>query len=68
MKLRWANADDIGYQLSQAHPAIAPLTLRFTQLHAYIVALPDFADDPQASSERKLEVIQMAWLDYTEDR
>ena len=68
MKLLWANADEIGYQLSEAHPAIAPLTLRFTQLHAYVVALPDFADDPQASSERKLEAIQMAWLDYAEDQ
>ena len=68
MELRWANADEIGYQLSETHPAIAPLTLRFTQLHAYIVALPDFADDPQSSSEGILEAIQMAWLDYTEDQ
>ena len=29
--------------------------------------LPDFADDPQASSEGKLERIQMAWVETRED-
>jgi FeS assembly protein IscX len=29
--------------------------------------LPDFADDPKASSEGKLERIQMAWVEARED-
>ncbi|MGE4056437.1 MAG: Fe-S cluster assembly protein IscX, partial [Vicinamibacterales bacterium] len=34
-----------------------------------ILALDGFDDDPKASNERKLEAIQMAWLDeYTDTK
>jgi FeS assembly protein IscX len=39
------------------------LTVRFTDLHQWVTALTDFADDPKKSSEGKLEAIQMAWLE-----
>jgi len=42
---------------------VDPLTVRFTDLHKWVTALPDFADDPAKSSEGKLEAIQMAWLE-----
>jgi len=32
-------------------------------LHKWVVALPGFADDPKASSEGKLEAIQMRGQD-----
>jgi FeS assembly protein IscX len=41
--------------------------VRFTDLHRWISELPDFADDPKASSEGKLERIQMAWLEAREE-
>ena len=44
-----------------------PLTLRFTDLHARIVALEGFTSDPAASNEGILEAILMAWVDERED-
>jgi FeS assembly protein IscX len=37
--------------------------VRFTDLHKWVCQLPGFADDPQATSEARLEAIQMAWLE-----
>jgi FeS assembly protein IscX len=60
-QLTWDDADDIGILLSEAHPEIDPLTVRFTDLHNHVTALADFKDDPKKSNEGKLEAIQMAW-------
>ena len=60
-ELMWDDADDIGILLSETHPETDPLTIRFTDLHRYVTELPSFKDDPQKSSEGKLEAIQMAW-------
>jgi FeS assembly protein IscX len=51
----------------EAHPGVDPLTVRFTDLHKWVVALPGFQDDPAKSNESKLEAIQMAWHEeYTD--
>ena len=65
--LMWADAEDIGIRLQEEHPDLDPLTVRFIDLLAWIVALPDFKDDPQASNEKKLEAIQMAWYEEYQD-
>ena len=62
-KLTWLDAEDLGLSLYEAHPGIDPLTVRFTDLHKSVLALPDFEDDPAKSNEGKLEAIQMAWYD-----
>ncbi len=59
--LHWDDADDIGYRLAEKFPEVDPLTVRFTDLHRYVIELPGFVDDPKASNEGKLEAIQMAW-------
>jgi FeS assembly protein IscX len=59
----WRDAEDIGIALSEKHPGLDPLTVRFTDLHRYVTELPGFGDDPKASNEKILEAIQMAWLD-----
>ena len=66
--LTWENAEDLGIALSEAHPELAPLAVRFTDLHRYVTELPDFKDDPKASNEGKLEAIQMAWHGEVLDR
>lgn len=66
-RLTWADVEELGLQLYEHHPDIDPLRVRFTDLHAWVCALPDFADDPRASSEGKLEAIQMAWLEEYRD-
>ncbi|TMB52239.1 MAG: Fe-S cluster assembly protein IscX [Deltaproteobacteria bacterium] len=66
MALHWEDAEDIAEQLAVAHPDVDPLTVRFTDLHHWVCALPGFGDDPKASSEGKLERIQMAWVEQRE--
>ena len=66
--LTWDDAEDIGIELSEKHPELDPLTVRFTDLHRYVTELPNFAADPKASNESKLEAIQMAWYEEFQDR
>jgi FeS assembly protein IscX len=67
MKLTWTDTRDVAIALCEAHPAVKPLTLRFTDLHRMVCELPGFAGDPEASNEKTLEAIQMAWLDEADD-
>ena len=67
-KLTWDDAADIGIALSEAHPELDPLAVRFTDLHRYVTELHDFEGDPKASNEGKLEAIQMAWHEEVLDR
>lgn len=67
-KLTWDDAADIGILLSESHPELDPLAVRFTDLHRYVTELPNFEGDPKASNEGKLEAIQMAWHDEVLDR
>ncbi|MCE7978062.1 MAG: Fe-S assembly protein IscX [Nitrospira sp. NTP1] len=55
MDLKWQDAEDIAIRLVEEHPDADPLTIRFTDMHAWIVALPDFKDDPKKSNEKILE-------------
>lgn len=66
--LTWTDADEIGYQLSERYPDEDPLSVRFTDLRERVVALPGFAGAGDASSEPALEAIQMAWLEYFNER
>ncbi|MEC7885439.1 MAG: Fe-S cluster assembly protein IscX [Pseudomonadota bacterium] len=63
MTLKWSDSYEIAISLYEKHPDIDPLSIRFTDLHAWICELEDFSDDPEASSEKILEAIQMAWLE-----
>ena len=66
--LTWDDALDLGILLAEKHPDLDPLSVRFTDLHRYVTALPDFTDDPKKSNEGKLEAIQMAWHEEFQDR
>jgi FeS assembly protein IscX len=59
--MRWSDAEQVGMALVEAHPAVDPLTVRFTQLREWVLQLPSFSDDPSSSNEARLEAIQMAW-------
>ncbi len=67
MDLTWQDAEEIGIRLAEAHPDVDPLTVRFTDMHAWITALPGFKDDPNKSNEKILEAIQMAWHEEYQD-
>jgi FeS assembly protein IscX len=64
----WDNFEDIAIGLTDKFPDTDPLTVRFTDLHKWIIELPGFSGDPAASNEAKLEAIQMAWHEEYKDR
>jgi FeS assembly protein IscX len=66
--MNWSDAEDIALALMDAHPDVDPLTVRFTDLHRMVTELDEFDDDPKASTEGKLEAIQMAWLEEYRER
>jgi FeS assembly protein IscX len=66
--MTWKDAEDIALELLERHPDVDPLTVRFTELHRWVVELPGFADDPRASNEGILEAIQMKWHEEFQDR
>jgi FeS assembly protein IscX len=65
--MKWTATEDIGIALVDKFPGVDPLTIRFTDLRARVMALDGFDDDPKASNEAKLEAIQMAWYEEWKD-
>ena len=66
--MTWKDAEDIALLLMDQYPDTDPLTVRFTELHKWVIALPGFSDDPKASNESILEAIQMKWHEEYQDR
>ena len=62
----WDDAEDLGILLSEKHPEVDPLSVRFTDLHRWVRELPGFSDDPNKSNEKILEAIQMAWIEESD--
>ncbi len=61
--MKWTDTIRIAEALYDKHPDIDPLTVRFTDLHRWVMELEDFNDDPNHSGEKILEAIQMAWIE-----
>jgi FeS assembly protein IscX len=64
----WDNLEDIAIGLADKFPDTDPLTVRFTDMYKWITELPGFSGDSAASTESKLEAIQMAWNEEFQDR
>ena len=62
-KLRWTDVQDIAIELEERHPDVDNVNLRFTDLHRWVMELPDFEDDASRSNEKILEAIQAARID-----
>jgi FeS assembly protein IscX len=67
-EITWISTEDIAIALADKYPDIDPLSVRFTDLHKWVLALEGFSDDPKNSNEKKLEAIQMAWHEEFNDR
>lgn len=63
MPLRWTDVTEIAIALEELHPDADNVNLRFTDLHRWVTELPGFSDDPNRSTEKILEAIQMAWIE-----
>ena len=65
--MKWIDTLDIAIELAETKTDVDPQMVRFTDLHAWVMALEDFDDEPDKSSERILEAIQLAWIDEASD-
>ena len=61
--MKWSDITEIAIALCEQHPQVDPATVRFTDLHNWVVDLPQFDDDHTRGGEKVLEAIQMAWMD-----
>ena len=61
--MRWTDVQEIGIALADSKPEVEPLSVRFTDLMQWVMALPGFDDQKEQCNEKILEAIQMAWLD-----
>ncbi len=68
VKITWQDTEEIALQLCEQHPGVDPLSVRFTDLHRWVIELPGFSGDPQKSNEGILETIQMAWHEEYQDQ
>jgi FeS assembly protein IscX len=63
MSLKWTDTLEIAIELYEKYPDIDPQYVNFPDLHKWVCELEDFDDKPEASGEKILEAIQMAWID-----
>ena len=61
--MKWTDTQEIAIALYEKFPDIDPKTVRFTDLHKWVMGLEGFSDDANRSGEKILEAIQMAWID-----
>jgi FeS assembly protein IscX len=67
MGLNWTDFREIGEMLFEKYDTLDPLTVRFVDMHKWILDLEDFEGKPEASNEKLLEAIQMAWYEEWKD-
>jgi FeS assembly protein IscX len=61
--MKWTDSLDIAIALVEKYPDQDPKAINFVDLRNWVIALPEFDDDPKRSGEKILEAIQMAWID-----
>jgi FeS assembly protein IscX len=66
MSLRWTDVLDIAIELDETHPDVDPTKINFVDLRNWVLALPEFDDDPEKTGEKILEAIQMHWIEERE--
>ena len=67
MGLRWSDTYDLAIELAETKTDVDPLSVNFVDLRNWILALPEFDDDPDRCGEKILEAIQMAWIEELDD-
>jgi FeS assembly protein IscX len=67
MALTWVDYRDIAEKLFEKYDTLNPLTVRFTDMHKWVLDLEDFAGKGEDANEKLLEAIQMAWFDLWQD-
>jgi FeS assembly protein IscX len=63
----WEPTYEIVLALMEAHPGVDVNQVGMQQLLDWIVALPNFADEPSIASEELLRAILREWYEETEE-
>jgi FeS assembly protein IscX len=63
MSLHWTDVNEIAIQLAETHAEVNPLQINFVELRNWVMALPEFSDDPARCGEKILEAIQKSWIE-----
>lgn len=64
--MKWTDSLALAEALAEQHPQVDPRRVRFTELRAWVLALPDFDDVPERCGERVLEAVQQAWIETSD--
>lgn len=64
--MKWTDIQRIAEDLNDKFPDTDPKTIRFTDLHRWVMELDGFDDAPDRSGEKILEAIQAAWIEEAE--
>ena len=64
--MKWTDTLDIAIELAERHPEVDPKTINFVDLMRLVMALPGFEENESHCGEKKLEAIQMAWIEELE--
>ena len=64
--MKWTDTREIAIALAEKYPDTDPKTIRFTDLHQWVMGLEGFSDSPDRSGEKILEAIQMTWIEEVE--
>ena len=64
--MKWTDTRRIAVSLADKFPDVDPKTIRFTDLHQWVMGLEGFHDAPDRSGEKILEAIQLAWIEEVE--
>lgn len=61
--MKWTDVTAIAEALYEKYPDVDPASVRFVDLHNWVVELDGFNDDRARGGERVLEAIQAAWIE-----
>ncbi|MEO7493485.1 MAG: Fe-S cluster assembly protein IscX [Massilia sp.] len=61
--MKWSDITAIAEALVEKYPDTDPATVRFVDLHNWVLDLDGFDDDRTRGGEKVLEAIQAAWID-----
>jgi FeS assembly protein IscX len=61
--MKWTDTQNIAIELADTRPDVDPTKINFVDLRNWVLALPDFTDNPAHCGEKILEAIQQAWIE-----
>lgn len=64
-ELLWDASYALARRLMAEHPDVDLSQVTLNMIYDWVVALPDFADDPQLANDDLLQAIQQEWYEET---